>query len=153
MTDYGRLLTFFFQFELISILQLRILCHFKSFQHHLVAKRSSPNVRNRWTIFRFDIFFPVSQENIHPAPDIQTQKGFSSHLSLSPPLDTLAQIMLTHPPPCAHIHTSRIVSMGGGGSLWRHRLTMTQVTLRRKVMGMEGLMKASRGLTTPKPIT
>ena len=52
-----------------------------------------------------------------------------------------------------HIHTSWIVSMGGGGSLWRHRLTMTQVTLRRKVMGMEGLMKESRGLTTPKLIT
>lgn len=50
-------------------------------------------------------------------------------------------------------HTSWIVSMGGGGSLWRHRLTMTQVTLRRKVMGMEGLMKDSRGLTTPKLIT
>jgi hypothetical protein len=46
-----------------------------------------------------------------------------------------------------------MVSMGGGGSLWRQRLTMTQVTLRRKVMGIEGLMKESRGFTTPRLIT
>lgn len=56
-------------------------------------------------------------------------------------------------PPSPFSRTSWIVSMGGGGSLWRHRLTITQVTLRRKVIGMEGLMKESRGLTTPKVIT
>ena len=49
--------------------------------------------------------------------------------------------------------TSWMVSMGGGGSLWRHRLTMTQVTFRRKVMGIEGLMNDSSGLTTPKEMT
>lgn len=53
---------FFSQFELISILQLRILCHFKSFQHHLVAKRSSPNIRNHWKIFRFDLFSGKSRK-------------------------------------------------------------------------------------------
>lgn len=49
--------------------------------------------------------------------------------------------------------TSCTVSMGGGGSLFRHRLTMTQVTFLRKVMGMEGLMNDKRGLTTPSEMT
>lgn len=49
--------------------------------------------------------------------------------------------------------TSCTVSMGGGGSLLRQRLTITQVTLRRKVIGMDGLIKDSRGLTTPREMT
>lgn len=49
--------------------------------------------------------------------------------------------------------TSCTVSIGGGGSLFRHRLTMTQVTFLKKVMGMEGLINDKRGLTTPSEIT
>lgn len=49
--------------------------------------------------------------------------------------------------------TSCTVSMGGGGSLFRHRLTMTQVTFLKKVMGIEGLMNDKRGLTTPSEMT
>lgn len=53
----------------------------------------------------------------------------------------------------ACVPTSCTVSMGGGGSLLRQRFTITQVTLRRKVIGMEGLIKDSRGLTTPREMT
>lgn len=49
--------------------------------------------------------------------------------------------------------TSCTVSIGGGGSLFRHRLTMTQVTFLKKVMGMEGLINDKRGLTTPSEMT
>lgn len=53
----------------------------------------------------------------------------------------------------ACVPTSCTVSMGGGGSLLRQRFTITQVTLRRKVIGMEGMIKDSRGLTTPREMT
>jgi hypothetical protein len=43
-----------------------------------------------------------------------------------------------------------MVSMAGGGSLFRHKLTMTQVTFRKKEMGIVGLMKDNKGLTTPR---
>lgn len=54
---------------------------------------------------------------------------------------------------CNSSFTSWTVSIGGGGSLFLQRLTMTHVTFRRKVMGMEGLMKDRRGLTTPSDMT
>ena len=48
---------------------------------------------------------------------------------------------------------SWMLSIGGGGSLFRHKLTITQVTFLRKEMGIVGLMNASRGFTTPRLIT
>lgn len=48
---------------------------------------------------------------------------------------------------------SLIVPTGGGGSLFLHKLTITQVTLRKKVIGISGLMKVKRGGTTPRLIT
>ena len=48
---------------------------------------------------------------------------------------------------------SWIVSIGGGGSLLRHRLTITHVTLRRKLMGIVGLMNDNSGFTTPRLMT
>ena len=46
-----------------------------------------------------------------------------------------------------------MVSSGGGGSLLRHRLTITQVTLRRNESGISGLTNWSNGSTTPILIT
>lgn len=48
---------------------------------------------------------------------------------------------------------SWIVLTGGGGSLLRHRFTITHVTLRRKEIGISGLIKLNRGLTTPNSMT
>ncbi len=48
---------------------------------------------------------------------------------------------------------SLMVWTGGGGSLFRHRLTTTQVTFLRKEMGISGLMKLSSGWTTPRLMT
>lgn len=48
---------------------------------------------------------------------------------------------------------SDIVLIGGGGSLFRHRFTITHVTLRRNGIGVSGLIKASSGGTTPNPMT
>ena len=48
---------------------------------------------------------------------------------------------------------SLMVLTGGGGSLFRHKLTTTHVTFRKNVIGMLGLMKASKGWTTPSSIT
>ena len=44
---------------------------------------------------------------------------------------------------------SVIISKGGGGSLLRHRLTSTHVTLRRKASVTAGVMKEMSGLTMP----
>lgn len=49
--------------------------------------------------------------------------------------------------------TSWMVSIGGGGSLWRHKLTITQVTFLKNVIGIDGLMKESKGFTTPRLMT
>lgn len=46
-----------------------------------------------------------------------------------------------------------MVSIGGGGSLWRHKLTITQVTFLKNVIGIDGLMKESKGFTTPRLMT
>lgn len=48
---------------------------------------------------------------------------------------------------------SLMVCTGGGGSLFLHRFTTTHVTLRRNEIGISGLMKLSRGWTTPSPMT
>lgn len=49
---------------------------------------------------------------------------------------------------------SWIVLTGGGGSLLLHRLTITQVTLRKNVIGISGFtMKLSSGFTTPSSMT
>ena len=47
----------------------------------------------------------------------------------------------------------RMVSSGGGGSLLRHKFTMTQVTLRKNDNGISGLMNWSSGCTTPSLMT
>ena len=48
---------------------------------------------------------------------------------------------------------SLMVCTGGGGSLLRHRLTTTHVTFLKNEIGISGLMKLSRGWTTPRLIT
>lgn len=45
------------------------------------------------------------------------------------------------------------VSIGGGGSLFRHKLTMTHVTLRRNVIGISSFISLSNGSTTPSCMT
>jgi len=46
-----------------------------------------------------------------------------------------------------------MVSTGGGGSLFLHKFTITQVTLRKNVIGISGLINVSNGVTTPNRIT
>lgn len=46
-----------------------------------------------------------------------------------------------------------MVAMGGGGSLLRHKFTMTHVTFLKKEIGIFGLMNVKSGFTTPICIT
>ena len=48
---------------------------------------------------------------------------------------------------------SLMVATGGGGSLFLQRLTTTHVTFLKNEIGISGLMKLSRGWTTPSPMT
>ena len=48
---------------------------------------------------------------------------------------------------------SIIVPTGGGGSLFLHKLTITHVTLRKKLRGMSGLINVNSGGTSPRLIT
>lgn len=48
---------------------------------------------------------------------------------------------------------SFMVFIGGGGSLFLHRFTITHVTFLRNEIGISGLMNDNSGLTTPISIT
>lgn len=48
---------------------------------------------------------------------------------------------------------SLIVFIGGGGSLFLHKFTMTHVTFLKNEIGISGLMNDNRGFTTPNSIT
>lgn len=48
---------------------------------------------------------------------------------------------------------SFMVCIGGGGSLFLHKFTMTQVTLRKNEIGISGFINVSNGCTTPRLIT
>lgn len=50
-------------------------------------------------------------------------------------------------------NNSKIVGLGGGGSLLLHKLTITHVTLRKNVIGISGRRKANNLGTTPILIT